>query len=244
LTETIVNAINLKSSDYKENDKLLTLFTYEKGLTSVRIRGVKKAQAKLKFASEPFCFGQYSLCAGKAGNIVCNCNYNELFYGLRSDIEKYTAAAAMCEYCTLFVQEDQPDTTLFTLLIKCLNVLCYKDIKSGNILLYFLLKALNCSGYDINYNKCCVCGKKITYKAFFSFYNGGFCCGCNPEGFSLMPLAAYKTFKFINNTDLDRLSGIKTDSKNIVYALNLLNSFIEDIAGKKLKSLKNVSNLF
>ena len=56
-TEGIV----LRATDYKENDKLLTLFTPSLGKITAGIRGVKKAKAKLNFAAQPFAFCEYIL---------------------------------------------------------------------------------------------------------------------------------------------------------------------------------------
>ena len=98
-----INAVNLKSSDIGENDRLLKLFSYERGLVTAKIRGVKKAQAKLKYAQEPFCFGKYSLSEGKGSFfIVTGCEANDLFYNLRADLPSFTAAAVMAEYCLIF----------------------------------------------------------------------------------------------------------------------------------------------
>ena len=54
--EEKLNALMLRGVDYKDNDKMLTLYSLERGLVSAGIKGVKKAGAKLKFASQPFCF--------------------------------------------------------------------------------------------------------------------------------------------------------------------------------------------
>ena len=43
-----VNGIVVKSSDYKDNDKLVTLVTFELGKITCLARGVKKPNAKLK----------------------------------------------------------------------------------------------------------------------------------------------------------------------------------------------------
>lgn len=48
--EEIVNGIVLRAVDYKDSDKIITLFTIEKGIITAGAKGVKKAGAKLKFA--------------------------------------------------------------------------------------------------------------------------------------------------------------------------------------------------
>lgn len=238
MDEIKVNAVNLKSFDYMESDKILTLFTYEKGVLSAKIKGVKKAQAKLKFASEPFCFGEYLLCSSKGGYIVTASQYKELFYDLRKDLEKFTAGCAMLSFCGDFVQEDEPNVKLFSCLLNCLNALCYTDTSPLLIMIFFLINALNFCGYDINYSKCCNCGGKIGEKAYIYLNGGGFLCGdCCKDNSMLVPQPVYKVFKFISQTQIASLATIKLETKNAMPALKYLNNFICDITGKCSKSL-------
>ena len=59
--EEKVNGVVLRNVSYLEYDSILTLFTAEKGIITCKIKGIKKAGAKLKFAGEPFCFAEYML---------------------------------------------------------------------------------------------------------------------------------------------------------------------------------------
>lgn len=240
MTEQKFNAVNLKATDYSENDKILTLFSYESGLLSARAKGVKKAGAKLKYAAQPFCFGEYIVCGGRGGSILCGCEYKELFYGIREDITKYYAACALAEYCNLFVQENQPERELFKLLIGCLNALCYNTVKAENILLHFLVNALCLTGYDIDFEKCCICGGIIEERAKANFAEGGFICGkCggNGEGGALC-----KTMKFIAKNPLERLNTVTVSTEKVISALKYINTFIAETAGAKLKSLNEFTN--
>ena len=51
--------IVLKSIDYKEKDKLLTIFSLELGKLTAVLKGVRQEKAKLKFAAMPFCFAEF-----------------------------------------------------------------------------------------------------------------------------------------------------------------------------------------
>ena len=74
--EEKLSGIVLGGVNFAENDKILSVFTLEKGVVSAKIKGVKKAGAKLKFASEPFCFAQFifSKSEALAGKITKNRN--------------------------------------------------------------------------------------------------------------------------------------------------------------------------
>ena len=87
--EEKVSGIVLGGVNFGENDKILKVFTLEKGLISAKIKGVKKAGAKLKFASEPFCFAEFILSVTNAGHTVIGASLFDSFYSIREDIIKY-----------------------------------------------------------------------------------------------------------------------------------------------------------
>jgi hypothetical protein len=64
-----VNGITLRTVNYKDSDRILTLFTLEKGKITANARGVRKANAKMKQVAEPFCFAE-TILAEKSGRTV------------------------------------------------------------------------------------------------------------------------------------------------------------------------------
>ena len=61
MTEERLKGIVISAKDFKEADKLLTLFTLEKGIVYAKLVGVKKPNAKLKPAKEIFCFADFDV---------------------------------------------------------------------------------------------------------------------------------------------------------------------------------------
>ena len=49
-------AVVLREVDYKDNDRILTLLTEDRGLLTVKARGVKSKSSKLKVACQLFAF--------------------------------------------------------------------------------------------------------------------------------------------------------------------------------------------
>jgi DNA repair protein RecO (recombination protein O) len=80
-----VEALVLRSIDYREYDKILTLFSAHEGKLTASLKGVKKAGAKLKFASSPFCFAEYVLAQKEDRYTVTSASSIENFYALRED---------------------------------------------------------------------------------------------------------------------------------------------------------------
>ena len=61
MNEVKVTGIVLKAIDYREKDKLITIYSVELGLITAVLKGVNSAKAKLKFASLPFCLAEFVL---------------------------------------------------------------------------------------------------------------------------------------------------------------------------------------
>ena len=54
-----LDCLCLKAIDYKDNDRLVTLYASGKDKLTAVAKGCKSPKAKLKFAASPFCFGNY-----------------------------------------------------------------------------------------------------------------------------------------------------------------------------------------
>ena len=75
-------AIVIKSTDSKDKDKIIHLFSLENGIMLASMRGVKGDKAKLKSAKEIFCFGDFVIEQTKSINIVTSVDIIDNFYDL------------------------------------------------------------------------------------------------------------------------------------------------------------------
>ncbi|MGN0812769.1 MAG: DNA repair protein RecO [Candidatus Coproplasma sp.] len=177
MAEIKVNALMLRAVDYRENDKILTLLSAERGRITAGIKGVKKANAKLKFAAQPFCFAEYILAERGGRYTVTQASECESFYELRCDVDKYYAACAVCEAAINLTEEGDGGGEIFALCIKALRDMCVSDQKTA--LISFLLSALKVCGYGISVSQFCPdCGNRIdgAEKLRFDLRSGTFTC--------------------------------------------------------------------
>lgn len=196
-----VNALMLRAVDYGENDKILTLLTAELGKISAGIKGVKKAGAKLKFAAQPFCFAEYILSKRGERYTVTNASETESFYEIRTDINKFYAASAVCESANSLTYGGEEDNAIFTLAVQALSNICNGDECSA--LIKFLLSALSASGYTIGLDNCSECGSPLTSadKMRFDLNAGTFTCwdcgtgyGTSGVTYNVLRMCAGKTY--------------------------------------------------
>lgn len=174
--EVKVNALMLRAVDYGENDKILTLLTAENGKISAGIKGVKKPNAKLKFAAQPFCFAEYVLVRRGNKYTVINCSECESFYDLRSDICKFYAASSVLEAASALTFEGGECADIFYGSVKALTEMCGGDEREP--LIKYLIFALEKSGYAVAVDNCSECGAHLSGadKLRFDFDTGAFTC--------------------------------------------------------------------
>lgn len=170
-----VEALMLRAVDYGENDKMVTLLTAERGKLGAAMKGVKKAGAKLKFAAQPFCFAEYVLAERAGRYTVTAASMHDGFYSLRESVEKFYAAAAVCEVCDRISFEGMQSGKLLVAAVTALTELCEEE---GSLpLIRFLLRALEIAGYPVTADECPACGKKPRGRMFFDVASGSFFCG-------------------------------------------------------------------
>ena len=172
--EVKTEAIVLQSIDYKDSDKLLTLFSPTLGRITAGIRGVKKPKAKLAFSAQPFCFAEYILAEKGGRYTVTNAYLHESFFALRYDIVRFYAACAMAEICLAILYENETYEGLFVALIEGLKALALDDTDSAEAVLTFTLVALRESGYPLDLGFLEECGGDIAEKLWFDFADGRF----------------------------------------------------------------------
>ena len=141
------DALLLRAADYGENDKMATLLTAERGKIGAALKGVKKANAKLKFAAQPFCFAEYVLAEKSGRHTVISASLHDGFFPLREDVGKYYAAAVVCEACDKLMYEEMPGGELLVAAVTALTEMCGEE--TAFPLVKFLLTALRLAGYPV-----------------------------------------------------------------------------------------------
>ncbi len=145
--ELKTDALLLRAVDFGENDKMVTLLTADRGKLGAGMKGVKKANARLRFAAQPFCFAEYVLAEKSGRHTVISASLYDGFFPLREDVGKYFAAAVVCEACDKLAYEGMPCGELLVAAVSALKNMCGED--AAFPLIKFLLTALRLSGYPV-----------------------------------------------------------------------------------------------
>lgn len=231
--EEKVSGIVLNAISYGENDKILNVFTLEKGLISAKIKGVKKAGAKLKFASQPFCFAEFVLRKGNAGFAVIGASLIESFYPIREDVFRYYAGASVLEFIKKFYKENIVSKSAFVSTIDALKEIAFKENYIASLVKYFIT-SLAQTGYALNLQGCLACKKNQAQRMYFDYFNGAFYCqDCFAgEGREINP----DTFVALKKA----IEGEQINKEQSLRALRLIDYYLQNKTEENIKSLQEL----
>ncbi|MHB9134589.1 MAG: DNA repair protein RecO [Armatimonadota bacterium] len=112
-----VTAIVLRSHDYGEGNRLISLFTREEGKIVAVAKGVRKPRAKLAAALQHFTLGEVHLAMGRRFDVITQVHVLDPFYGLRKSIDAFAYGSYFAELFDESLEERQRQPALFDLLV-------------------------------------------------------------------------------------------------------------------------------
>ena len=175
----IVNGVVLRTVNYRDFDRMLTLFTREEGRLSACARGAHRQKSPLSAASTLFCTGEYVLDEKNGRFFVKSCMLDAAYYPLRENPARLAYASALVQVCEEIVQPGQPMPELYDMLLRALAYLAYDaQTPCENIVLPFLMRAMVLSGHGVMLTRCAVCGGRIR-DARFDPRAGGVICAAH-----------------------------------------------------------------
>ena len=230
--EEKLNAITLRAVDYGESDKILTLFSLEKGVVSATVKGVKKDKAKLKFVAEPFSFCELIVSEKAGRRSVTNASSHKSYFRLSQNLDAYFSACVIAEFITLFFKDAEEElfANLVLSLENLLKGVCYST------LVKFILLGLSYAGYGLDFSGCNKCGEQIENRVFLDVDSSCFLCeNCALENSLEFKISTYTRLLEIDNASFDKLDNEKDNTKN---CLRLLDNYVSHRLGFKLKSIQ------
>ncbi|MFC1517174.1 DNA repair protein RecO [Candidatus Margulisiibacteriota bacterium] len=118
-----VDAINIKSFDLGEADKLITLYSKEKGKIRAVAKGARRIRSRFGGRLELFVYHQALLAEGKDLDQLSQAEIIEPFIKLRESIDILTTGSYLVWIIDKATEEKHPNRPLFMLLLTSLQAL-------------------------------------------------------------------------------------------------------------------------
>lgn len=146
--------IVLSRRDFREADQIISCYTKAKGKVELLARGVKKITSKNSAHLEPFSLVDIEIAPGKGIDHLTKVQPINYFVNIRNDLQKSLSAGCVVSLLDKVLHVCEKDERIFELLLSWLDFVnqCNPDsFQSKSMLLIdgFIVKLLNCLGYDI-----------------------------------------------------------------------------------------------
>ncbi len=169
------DAIVIRSREYGESDRILTIFSRENGKLQAIAKGVRKPKSRQRGGTQLFTYADFLLYRGKSLDTVSQVSPKESFPHLWDDLDRTMAATGIAELLDISVMTEQPQPELFSLTLTCFFLLAHYEpllVQSA-----YTLRLMALLGYLPVLGECVDCGTKIQgERLYFSSQAGGTLC--------------------------------------------------------------------
>jgi len=172
-----LEAVVLRHFDWGEADRLLTLYTRERGKVRAIAKGARKIKSRKAGHLEPFTRVTLQLARGRDLLIVTQAETIDAYQPLREDLVKTGYASYLVELLDRFTYEEESENyNIFRLLTESLSRLaCEED--PWLAIRYYEVRLLDHLGFRPQLFECANCREKIqAVDQFFAASQGGVLC--------------------------------------------------------------------
>jgi DNA repair protein RecO (recombination protein O) len=180
-------AVVLRSIRYGEADRILHLYTRNRGRLGAIAKGVRRARSRFGARLEPFFHVRIVLHEGRGElRTVTGVDTIETHAGLRDHERTLAAAAHACDAVSRRFETEEPHPEVFRLLLVELALVSADAARAGPANgLAFRLKLLLAAGIVPQLGACSSCGTREHLSGFSAAAGGVVCGSCEAAGFPL-----------------------------------------------------------
>lgn len=231
------DALVIRSREFGESDRVLTLFSREMGKIQAVAKGVRKPKSRQRAGAQLFTYADFLIHRGKSLDTVSQCSPRESFSHLWYDLDRSFAATGIAELLDISTLPAQPNQELFGLTLTCLFLI--EQFDPALVLSAYTLRSMTLLGYRPRLGECAECGVSISGdRLFFSSEAGGTLCGNCRETYSgrwirAGSVAFMRQLIRVEITKIDRLRWNAWMQQEILETLRL---YVEHKFERPLKS--------
>ncbi len=187
-------AVVLRSFRLGEADRILHLYTHDRGRVGAVAKGVRKTKSRFGGRLEPFSHVELVLHQGRGDlDTVTGASLVRSHDRIRSEPYRLQVGMIGLEAMLKLFTEQEANEKAFTALTRFLDALDQAPLQRGSraaldpVVLSFQLKLLWVSGYMPHLETCVECGGAEPLVAFLPAAGGGACGACDLGGIAISP---------------------------------------------------------
>ncbi len=246
-------ALLLRSVDYGESDRIVTLLTSNKGKISALARGARKSWRRFGGALELFSIFEVTLASPRGRGRLWRleeAHLEDAYSGLATDLMRIGAASFIIEIVREAVPELEPQPEVFALVEKALPLIAENTGAAlAALTVATQLRVLALAGMGVSVDHCNACGRQVPRGKPVKFHpaRGGVVCTPCGGGPILLSASTAEILIDLCRSDLSQAVKTRFDKDTAAEVEGALAGFVEHhlerpLSTRSLFSLIDVAN--
>lgn len=239
-----VTGVIIKTQDYGETNKIVTIFSPKYGKISAIARGAKKTRSRMAAVTQPFIYGEFFIYLRSGLSTIQQGEIIDSLRPIREDIIKTTYVSYITELTDKILESHHPDLYLFDQFFKTLRWIVENEEAEVPMMMYEL-KVYKKGGFAPIVDRCVYCkSQKDTYA--FSIKEGGLLCdACDHLDVHAVniPSSVAKLFSVCLHVNIEQVGSISVKPENLVLMRRILDAYYDQYGGYHIKSRRVLKQL-
>ncbi len=237
-TEALVLGVH----NWGEADKMVTLFTRDRGRVRAAAFGCRRPKSALAAGMQMFQHIEAELAEGQRLDTVRQCSILRHYKKLSGDLPVIAYGSFVAELVCELMPEHVPEPEVFDLLLEIFSAFEYRHPRVAALTAAYQL--LEYSGMQLSYEHCIHCGKEITENAGFRLREGGAVChDCAAAEDASYPEAVRQLIVTLRDFDWKEETRIQVKTEALLPAEQMLLEHLLAVLGHPLKSLAFIEQM-
>lgn len=159
-----VTGIVIKETQYKDNDKIITILTDKLGKISCIARGAKRVNSPILASSQYLVYSEFVLYRGNNFYYINSSSVKNSFYKLRTDLDKLEVVFGQTRILQKILDENEDTSQVLKLFLNTLYVIENYEMDIKKVEAIFLIKLFSLLGFSPKISSCSSCNRKLFEK--------------------------------------------------------------------------------
>lgn len=234
-----IRGIVVRGIDYLENDKLLTLLTFKRGMVTVKARGVRKKGAKLAYGTQQFFCGDFECVESHGRLVLTGVSRVYDFSDIASDIDKYYVACHFADIASVVIMEEHPDEEMLRMFLNTLHILTKDTVNIKLLTAIFEIRTAALAGFAPVMDECVICGSEGKPMKFSIEHSGTVCCTSGVEADQYI----MNVFKTVSECDMKEIFSVSVPNESLETLERLSRRYLENVMDRRFDTLENLNSI-
>lgn len=240
-------SIIIKNIDYRDADKLVTLFSEKEGKIRAIAKGIKKPNSSLRPCVQPFVHTLLFYTSSRELGLITQGRVLDFYSNIRDEINLSLNIMYLMELLDKSLMENVPMPQLYNATLQLLNILNEPNAAFNPLLFrYFEMVLLKELGYRPVLERCVICGESVANINYLSISEGGIVCSvCDGQAGNKISISpeSLAILKLLSCANMNTLNRVKTSDRTLKQIELILEKYLEYHLERKFKVKDTIRSL-